>query len=201
MSDLLWIRQNGLEAGIQKAALEGLPYFRHLRRLPDAGTASAGSGRLEHGGELAGLGLLPVTTNIWQKGSIAPEWGEPRGTNRGASIRGMSGVSAEGYEIHMGETCLLETLRTFCQRDGLRYRKTVSGRLCQRERMRHVYSWNTGRPRFAEGPSESCFSGKGMTPGTYRDLAGYRQEQYDILADVIRAHMDMDAVRRIIGLK
>ena len=52
-----------------------------------------------------------------------------------------------------------------------------------------------------KGLLNPVFLEKGMPPGTYRDLAGYRQEQYDILADVIRAHMDMDAVRRIIGLK
>ena len=41
---------------------------------------------------------------------------------------------------------------------------------------------------------------KGIQPGIYRDLQAYKQEQYDRLADVIRMHLDMEAVYRIIGL-
>ena len=37
MEDLLWLRQNGLEAAIRKLAAAGTPDSRCLRRLPDAG--------------------------------------------------------------------------------------------------------------------------------------------------------------------
>ena len=115
--------------------------------------------------------------------------------------QGMSGVSAEGYEIHMGETCLLETCGRFASMTdcvtGKQYPDgCVKGNVCGT----YIHGI-LDAPGLLKGLLNPVFLEKGMTPGTYRDLAGYRQEQYDILADVIRAHMDMDAVRRIIGLK
>ena len=67
MSDLLWIRQNGLEAGIQKAALEGCRIFGICGGYQMLGQRLLDPDGCEHGGELAGLGLLPVTTTFGKR--------------------------------------------------------------------------------------------------------------------------------------
>ncbi len=199
MSDLLWIRQNGLEAGIQKAALEGCRIFGICGGYQMLGQRLLDPDGCEHGGELAGLGLLPVTTTFGKRkhrtrveGRVEPIEG---------IYQGMSGVSAEGYEIHMGETCLLETCGRFASvTDCVTGKQYPDG--CVKGNVCGTYIHGIlDAPGLLKGLLNPVFLEKGMTPGTYRDLAGYRQEQYDILADVIRAHMDMDAVRRIIGLK
>lgn len=199
MSDLLWIRQNGLEAGIQKAALEGCRIFGICGGYQMLGQRLLDPDGCEHGGELAGLGLLPVTTTFGKRKH------RTRVEGRVEPIEGiyqrMSGVSAEGYEIHMGETCLLETCGRFASvTDCVTGKQYPDG--CVKGNVCGTYIHGIlDAPGLLKGLLNPVFLEKGMTPGTYRDLAGYRQEQYDTLADVIRAHMDMDAVRRIIGLK
>ena len=96
MSDPLWIRQNGLEAGIQKATLEGCRIFGICGGYQMLGQRLLDPDGCEHGGELAGLGLLPVTTTFGKRkhrtrveGRVEPIEG---------IYQGMSGVSAEGCD-------------------------------------------------------------------------------------------------------
>lgn len=199
MSDLLWLRQNGLEAVIRKAAREGCRIFGICGGYQMLGQRLLDPDGCEHGGELAGLGLLPITTTFGKKkhrtrveGRVEPIEG---------IYHGLSGVSVEGYEIHMGESTLPEACARFARVTdcvtGKQYQDgCVKGNVCGT----YIHGI-LDSPGLLEGLLNPVYLEKGMTPGTYRDLAGYKQEQYDILADVIRANLDMDAVRRIIGLK
>lgn len=199
MSDLLWVRQNGLEAVIRKAAREGCRIFGICGGYQMLGQRLLDPDGCEHGGELAGLGLLPITTTFGKKkqrtrveGRVEPIEG---------IYHGLSGVSVEGYEIHMGESTLSEACARFARvTDCVTGKQYPDG--CVKGNVCGTYIHGIlDSPGLLEGLLNPVYLEKGMTPGTYRDLAGYKQEQYDILADVIRANLDMDAVRRIIGLK
>lgn len=198
MSDLLWIRQNGLEAAIRRAALEGRRIFGICGGYQMLGQRLLDPDGCEHGGELAGLGLLPVITQFGKtkhrtrvEGRIEPIAG---------IYHGLSGAPAEGYEIHMGETRLLEDCGRFARvTDSVAGKQYPDG--CVKGNVCGTYIHGIlDSPGLLEGLLKPVYREKGMKPGTYRDQLSYKQEQYDLLADVIRANLDMDAVRRIIGL-
>ena len=110
----------------------------------------------------------------------------------------MSGAGAEGYEIHMGETtadggCDYFADVTDCV-TGQRYADgAVKNNVCGT----YIHGI-LDSPGLLQGLLMPLYREKGIQPGTYRDLQAYKQEQYDRLAEVIRTHLDMDAVYRII---
>ena len=105
IEDLLWMRQNGLEAAVLKKAAGGTPiwgicggYQMMGQTLSDLeGTEAGVPGR-----RIAGMGLLPLQTQFQEEKTRTQVKGR-FGTVSGI-FSGLSGLEAEGYEIHMGET-------------------------------------------------------------------------------------------------
>lgn len=62
MEDLLWMRQNGLEASILKKAAEGKVIFGICGGYQMLGETLSDPERVEAGGEMKGMGLLPMDT-------------------------------------------------------------------------------------------------------------------------------------------
>jgi len=109
VSDLLWLRQCGLEAAVLRAVEDGVPVcgicggFQMLGREisdPEGVEAEAGS-------VIAGMGLLDTET-VFRRGKVQRQ---ARGVFRGLTglLSGLNGLRYEGYEIHMGRSG--ETLR------------------------------------------------------------------------------------------
>lgn len=97
--DLLWLRQNGLEAAILKLAAAGTPVLGVCGGYQMLGEAVHDRSGVEHGagGSIRGMGLLPVET------TFLPE--KTRTRVRGETASGpLAGAGLEGYEIHMGST-------------------------------------------------------------------------------------------------
>jgi len=87
MDDLLWLRQNGLEAAVKKLAVH-TPVLGICGGYQMLGERLSDPEGVERGGEMAGLGLLPCET------VFLPE-------KRRTQVRN---GEVEGYEIHMGRT-------------------------------------------------------------------------------------------------
>lgn len=199
MADLLWMRENGLEAGIQRLAGEGCRIMGICGGYQMLGSLLEDPEGVEHGGRLAGMGLLPVVTRF-------------RGKKRRTRVEGkvgklsgvfeqMSGTRAEGYEIHMGESAVSEDCGCFADvTDCVTGQQYADG--CVKGNVCGTYIHGIlDSPELLKGLLEPLYREKGIQPGVYRDLQAYKQEQYDRLADVIRMHLDMEAVYRITGLK
>ena len=62
MADLLWMRQNGIESCIHKHAAAGKPVFGICGGYQMLGRVLKDPHGVEHGGEMAGIGLLPSVT-------------------------------------------------------------------------------------------------------------------------------------------
>lgn len=188
ISDLLWMRQNGLESAILRLAADDTPilgicggYQMLGERIDDASGAESSLPSVR------GMGLLPCRTAFESEKTL---------TRVKAVVTGgaLDGARLDGYEIHMGATetdgppfCILEN----GERDGCRVgnvmgtylhglfesdelTETLSRRLCVRKGVR-----SDG------GPAESW--------------AQYKERQYDALAEGVRAALDMDAIRNIMG--
>ncbi len=101
MGDLKWMRQNGFEAAIKKAA-ETTPVFGICGGYQMLGMSIADPDNVEEGGAIRGMELLPVET-ILQKSKMRCQTKGLVDKVEGI-FRGISGCEFQGYEIHMGET-------------------------------------------------------------------------------------------------
>lgn len=101
MGDLKWMRQNGFEAAIKKAA-ETTPVFGICGGYQMLGMSIADPDNVEEGGAIRGMELLPVET-ILQKSKMRCQT-EGLVDKVEGIFHGISECEFQGYEIHMGET-------------------------------------------------------------------------------------------------
>lgn len=198
MRDLLWMRQNGLEAAILKAHKSGSVIFGVCGGYQMLGATISDPEGVEEGGEIRGMGLLDTDTVFEAEKSRTRVEGtiqQPEGT-----LASLAGVKIVGYEIHMGQTVLREGTKPFTE-----IVDTITG-ACKREGAcgKNVYgSYVHGifdNEQAASGIVRALAEAKGLSEemGIAVDFAAFKETQYDLLADGLRAHLDMDAVYRIL---
>lgn len=188
MEDLLWLRQNGLEAAIQKAASAQIPvlgvcggYQMLGRTLQDPeGTEGGKPGRV-----LRGMELLPVDTVFT---------GEKTRTRVRATVTcsPCKGARLDGYEIHMGQT----------RGEGAPFCRLEDGRQdgCCRELVCGTYLhglFDTGE--LTVKLADWLCTRKGISPQQAAPMAHevYQKQQFDTLAGAVRDALDMKAVYRL----
>ena len=98
ISDLLWMRQNGLEGKILRHAAKGGIVFGICGGYQMLGQSISDPTGAEQKGTVRGMGLLPVTTVFEQEKRRTRVSG--RFAKVGGALAEMSGVCYEGYEIH-----------------------------------------------------------------------------------------------------
>ena len=187
MADLLWMRQSGLEAAVQKLASRGTPILGVCGGYQMLGEEITDL----HGAEgaltaLRGMGLLPCRT------AFEPE--KTRTRVRARVIGGPLGEAAlDGYEIHMGTTevrgepfCRLEDGREDGCRSGNVCGTYLHGLFDSGELTEKLADWLCGRKGIPTGHA---------APESWRQ---HKEHQYDILAEGLRRALDMAAVRRIL---
>ena len=180
MGDLRFLRESGLEAKILRHAAAGKPVIGICGGYQMLGETLSDPDCVEYGGEMAGLGLLPVSTVFAGKKTRT----RVNGTlpQLGGIFAGLSGQPYEGYEIHMGITGA----------DGI-----VTGRGNVYGTYLHGFF---DREEVTKAVAGALFRQKGLDPDAVRafDIAAYKEEQYDKLAAAVRSALDMEAVYRII---
>lgn len=196
MADLLWMRQNGIESCIHKHAAAGKPVFGICGGYQMLGRVLKDPHGVEHGGEMAGIGLLPSVTVFEEEKTRTRVTGTFRGVE--GIFSGLSGIDFEGYEIHMGTSSLEEgnVLADIAEdgapakADGLNsgnvYGSYVHGIFDREEVAKSIIS--------------ALLRAKGLSDEDVvsTDMAAYKEQQYDLLADGIRRNMDMDLLYRIV---
>lgn len=200
ISDLLWMRQNGLEAAILKRAAAGTVVFGVCGGYQMLGESLADPMGIEVEDGLKepvrGMGLLPVDTVF--------EDGKTRTRVSGMftdKFFGQENLTAEGYEIHMGASTLKEGARPL-----LTITDQVSGETKEDGAMAGGNVYGTYVHGFFDSPGigEAVVRGlaerKGIDMGEMAtmDFAAYKETQYDLLAAGLREHLDMDAIYRIL---
>ena len=191
VDDLLWLRQCGLEAAILKQAAAGTPVlgvcggYQMLGRTLDDSAATE-SGRSQ---TLRGLGLLPTST-IFSA--------EKRRTQVCATAAAgpFAGAALTGYEIHTGRTVVEgEPFDTLA--DG-----TPEGCVCGNVFGTYLHGlFDTGE--LTEKLTEFLCRRKGIRPeaAALVPMAAYREQQYNKLADGVRAALDMAAIYKAMGME
>ncbi len=181
MGDLRFLRESGLEAKILRHAAAGKPVIGICGGYQMLGETLSDPDGVEYGGEMAGLGLLPVSTVFAGKKTRT----RVNGTlpQLGGIFSSLSGQPYEGYEIHMGITGA----------DGI-----VTGRGNVYGTYLHGFF---DREEVTKAVAGALFRQKGLDPDAVRafDIAAYKEEQYDKLAAAVRSALDMEAVYRVIN--
>ncbi len=186
ISDLLWLRQSGLEAAICKMAAGGTLVFGICGGYQMLGTSVSDPQGVEAAGisEIRGLGLLPMQTVFHGNKVQTQVSGEFSGI--GGMLETLNGMHYEGYEIHMGRS--EETM------------PPLSGN-------GHVYGSYVHGIFDANGVCDAVLNAicrqKNIDPNGLHafDIHLYKQQQYDKLADIVRSGMDMDLIYRILHRK
>lgn len=199
MEDLLWMRQNGLEAAILKEAAKGKVIFGVCGGYQMLGQTLSDPHHVEAGGQIEGMGLLPMDTVFEEaktRTRVCGQLCELTGV-----LKEMSGVPLEGYEIHMGESVPRE--ETACMSritDQVTGAKKVDG-LCAGNVYGTYIHGIFDREEVTKGLMEAIGKAKGVDVSemTGVDFAAFKETQYDLLAVGLRKHLDMEKIYEILN--
>lgn len=198
MEDLLWMRQNGLEAAILKAADEGTIIYGVCGGYQMLGETISDPEGVEAGGEMKGMGLLPMDTVFVGNKTRTRVSGHYE--NVTGPLAEMNGVYLEGYEIHMGVTTLKEGAKPFTKiKDFVSDSKEKADGAYKD----NVYGTYVHSCFDKEGAAKAVVTAiakhKGLDVSKIKgvDYQEFKETQYDILADTLRKYMDMDKIYKI----
>jgi adenosylcobyric acid synthase len=198
-ADLAWLRERGLAERVVALAQAGVPTLGICGGYQMLGAAIHDPlGAESDTPEVAGLGLLPVVTTFAEqkrtvraRGSILADAG---------LFAGARGLAFAGYEIHMGDTALAQGATPLAavatrgehpagDQDGaVAAGSWIAGTymhgLFDNDDLRHAILGNLAARWHLAPPPASRFD---------------REATYERLAAVVRAHIDLDAIYRVIG--
>lgn len=199
MEDLLWMRENGLEAMILRAAAGGTVVFGICGGYQMLGERLSDPDHVEAGGTIRGMGLLPMETVFAAEKTrtrVSGAFGKVGGV-----LSDLSGISVEGYEIHMGETAgkngvaSMTAVEDYVLQDGVKPDGAQKG---------NIYGTYIHGVFDREEVAKAVIRGLGRQKGldteyiTGVDFQTFKESQYDILADALREHMDMKKIYEIL---
>ena len=179
ISDLKWMRQNGLEAEILKAASRGTPVFGICGGLQMLGKSIADPFGTEGGGAISGLGLLDITTVFGKDKTRTQVEGSFSGIQ--GIFAGLNGKDYRGYEIHMGQS---DDNHAVLQNSGV-YGSYIHGLFDE--------------AGIAETIVKALYKKRNLVfdEKAVFDPHVYKEEQYDKLADAVRNALDMKLIYSI----
>lgn len=222
IADLLWLRQNGLEAKILRHSAGGRLLFGICGGYQMLGEVIEDPDGVERQGSVRGMGLLPMKT------VFLPEKTRTRVRGHFQKVRGLlhelEQVEIEGYEIHMGvskkqeplsagdEVCDNEALGTVGESllmltDDVTEGETKVDMKEDGIGTDHVYGCYVhgifDRGKVVEVIVRALLRQKGYSDKHVKavNISEYKEKQYDKLAKIIRKNIDMEAVYRIIGVE
>ena len=183
IADLRWLRERGLEAAILKEAAGGTLVFGVCGGYQMLGRSVSDPEGVEAAGltELRGMGLLEMETVFHGEKVQRQTAGVFSGVE--GMLAGLNELRYEGYEIHMGRS---EAQMPALAGNGNVYGSYVHG----------IFD----APGIADEILKAICARRGVAfsaLGTF-DRAAYRERQYDLLADAVRAGLNMEFVYRVL---
>lgn len=209
IQDLLWMRQNGIEAKIKKCAANDTLIWGICGGYQMLGEKLNDDLRIENSEktEVNGIGLLSLQTFMENEKVRTRIEGMLPDKIEGAYEK-LGRCKFEGYEIHMGRTVKNQTHGS---REQNEQEQTTREQETQRQ---NLHAWkNNVFGTYVHG----IFDSVEMRKAVYNIIAGkkglkeygeavmsmqeYKELQYDKLADSIRNNIDMKAVYQMMGIQ
>ncbi|HWP50464.1 MAG TPA: cobyric acid synthase [Clostridia bacterium] len=192
MADLLWMRQNGLEAAIKKLSASGVLVAGVCGGYQMLGNLLKDPYNVEGGGELRGMALLNTET-VFSPEKIRTRISGKVGTMTG-ELTALSGAEFFGYEIHMGNTELRSKTQPFTVLEG----GIGDGAVYDNVFGSYVHGLFDGALGHALVNLMLARKGLCAEEGEQLSAAQHREQQFDLLAAAIRESFDMAAIYKII---
>lgn len=197
MSDLVFLRERGLDRCIRKLATQGTLVMGVCGGYQMLGEVLRDPDGIEGGGECAGLGMLPVETVFAGEKSLISCTGHVSLCEPSSPFCALGNLELTGYEIHMGRTSLVAGAHA----DGSVTRGDGSVVGCVAGNVLGTYLHGFFD---ADGVAEAVVSllmsrrGLPYTPEQAEPYDSYRSRQYDKLAAGLRRAIDMERVYEVL---
>jgi adenosylcobyric acid synthase len=199
IADLEWLNRVGLSALIGAHARRGAPIVGICGGYQMLGRAIHDPLHVESACEsIAGLNLLPIET-VFEAAKATAQARARAATSRGF-LAELSGETLEGYEIHMGQTTREADALPLLQltRRGTYDVSAADGAMDASGKIFGTYLHGLfDNANFRRAWLRSL----GHTQTSSESLRAVREREYDRLAKAVRAALDMDAVRMLVGGK
>ncbi|MDR2908883.1 MAG: cobyric acid synthase [Oscillospiraceae bacterium] len=191
IGDLNWLRRISLDGPVKALARAKLPVIGICGGYQMLGAFISDPSSVEGGGAAEGLGLLPVSTRLLPQKSLAQVAGSVR--ESAGFFKQLSNKPLRGYEIHAGAT-RTEGVPPFADIEG-RPDGAVSGNVLGT----YVHGLFDSAA-FTGALCELLLRHKGLPEDALRavDYPEYKERQYELLADALEAHLDMDRIMAVI---
>lgn len=192
MGDLLWLRQNGLEGAIKEYAVSGKPVIGVCGGYQMLGATLSDPDEVEMGGAISGMNLLPVKT------TFSSEKIRTRVTGRVGKLEGIfapiSNAVVTGYEIHMGQTSIMQDAVPAIRLSSDNFDGAVYGNVFG------SYLHGLFDGELGEKLIQMLLSYKGIQNCNNEVLSDmeYKNTQYDALASALRKNLDMEKIYAIL---
>lgn len=199
MEDLLWLRQNGLESAILKHASKEKIVFGVCGGYQMLGETLKDPCKVESGGEIKGIGLLPIET-IFEKAKTRTQVKGKFNSITG-KLRALSDVEFEGYEIHMGKSNSLSEGESLTSIENINEgERSEEGYFLDNVYGTYIHGMFDSE-NVTKGIVEFLFKEKGLD---YRgvesiNIKDYKEKQYDLLAYYVRESLDMDYIYKVLN--
>ncbi|MFA9376662.1 MAG: cobyric acid synthase [Lachnotalea sp.] len=205
MGDLLWMRQNGLEASILKAAATHTIIFGVCGGYQMLGEELSDPYAVEAGGDIKGMGLLPIKTVFEENKTRTRVVGNFETID--SELNRLSEVELKGYEIHMGVTTILN--------DSVKPLARIKETNTNKHDHFDKYKWDGAYLNNVYGSyvhgifdeeevTRKLIASLGFKLGLKEEdiksinFNEYKEKQYDKLADGLRESLDMTAIYKIL---
>ena len=194
MGDLKWLRETGLEASILKHVANGKPVFGICGGYQMLCENLKDPYGVEYGGEMRGLGLITATTVFEQqkiRTRVIGEFQKVEGV-----FKGLSGKCFEGYEIHMGQTDFTSGFTSLTENNGSIKEDGVCNGNVYGSYVHGIFDSDEVLFEIADALMKKKGLKYDWNP-TF-DSKAYKDKQYDLLADALRASLDMKYIYDVI---
>ncbi len=198
IGDLLWLRENGLEARIKQHAAAGKIVFGICGGYQMLGEKIVDPNGVEHKGEVAGIGLLPVST-IFEE--------EKTRTRVSGVFKNVTGILSclndtqfEGYEIHMGNSELQGSVLPMNELTVNEDSSRKNDGACAGNVYGTYVHGIFDSENVASAMISAVMESKGLDSTNVKsfNMKEYKEHQYDLLADAVRENLDMKMVYKIL---
>lgn len=192
--DLKWLRQNGLEDAIKSLAGEGAIVFGISGGYQMLGMEVRDAENIEGGGEIAGMGLLPISSDFF---SVKIRM-KAKGTVSGAKgcLGHLNGCAVEGYEIRTGTSQFIDGGLPLVTKDN------GAGDGCSLGATAGTYIHGFfDSPHCRLALTKSLRERAEEIEATGSNIAADNTAQADRLAECVRANLDMGFIYKLLGIK
>ena len=188
MSDLDWMRRNGLEAAVKKMA-EKIPVCGICGGYQMMGRQISDPEGMENGGTMKGMGLLPVTTRLKREKVRRQVHGTVNKMEGFFSV--LSGLEFDGYEIHMGNS--VDQTQTFLSEAAFMTgrNKNVCGTY-----IHGIFDKAAIATALVAALAEN--KGLSLESKSCIDYKVFKEKQYDTLADILSEYLNKEEIYGIL---